>query len=371
MMSNTIADSLTIYDINKLSANVINETLDKMEGTKKGKDKLANVQIIWGEIENKNQTLNDLFNSYELSLFCNRTTLTWFKFGSLTGLKNLIVSNHPKSDTILNYALKVKDPTTEPELISIVELPEETFGKECYFLRYVYQSGLYTIPTPTGNVQYKKNSSLTVFVDEINGIVEVRAKKPLGKKIITQIIEYFEDNPSVINVDVLSKHDNNTKNLADALGGRLIESSGKPALRLNELTDQQSLAIRKILINIDLGLIGSKENELEQAIIDARELLIETNPDVPFLAYILSGLGQVSLGVNNLSGLTETLLGNPLYETVTPHLINEGGYVTFSATCNDLVENHTFLVGVVSNSVFIPGNSNEIAIKAIRNAITT
>lgn len=371
MMPNTIADSLTFYDINKLSANVINETMVKMESTKKGKDKLANVQIIWEEITKENQSLNDLFNSYELSLFCNRTTFTWFKFGSLTGLKSTIVSSHPESDTILNGVLEVEDPTPEPELISIVELPQEIFGKDCYFLRYIYQSGLYTVPTQTGNVQYKKNSSLTVFVDEINGIVEVRAKNPMGKKIVKQISEYFEDDPSAIHVDVLSQHDDDTKNLADALEGRLIESSGKPTLRLNELTEQQSSAIRKILMNIDLGLNDNEENELEQAITDARESLSESNPDVPFLAYILSGLGQVSLGVSDLGGLTQTLLGNPLYETLTPHLKNDGGYVTFSATCNGLEENHTFLVGVVTKSVFIPGNSNEIAIKAIRDAITT
>lgn len=370
-MPNTIADSLTFYDINKLSANVINETMVKMESTKKGKDKLANVQIIWEEITNENQSLNDLFNSHELSLFCNRTTFTWYRFGALTGLKDLIVSTHTESDTILNGVLEVQDPTTEPELISIVELPEETFGQDCYFLRYIYQSGLYTVPTQTGNVQYKKNSSLTVFVDEINGIVEVRAKSPIGKKIVKQINEYFEDDPSATNVDVLSQHDDNIKNLADALEGRLIESIGKPTLRLNELTEQQSSAISKILMNIDLRLSDDGENELEQAITDARELLSESNPEVPFLAHILSGLGQVSMGVSDLGGLSQTLLGNPLYETLTPHLINDGGYVTFSATCNGLEENHTFLVGVGTKSVFIPGNSNELAVKVIRDAVTT
>ncbi|MFG6220148.1 hypothetical protein ACF7N1_13950, partial [Staphylococcus aureus] len=108
----------------------------------------------------------------------------------------------------------------------------DMFGDNCFIARYLYQDGFHNVPTASGNQRYKKVKSLTAFVDEENGIIEVRAKGNLIQRVVENLVGFFGDRPEAYEYSILANHEDNTENLAKALDGYLIESIGEPTLSL-------------------------------------------------------------------------------------------------------------------------------------------
>ena len=146
----------------------------------------------------------------------------------------------------------------------------------------------------------------------------------------------------------------------------MLESSGEPTLPLEDLNDNQVQEIQNILDVIDIGLSQKNSEAIDySSVIDsASEVIFEEQSPVPFLALILAGLDKVSLKT-----FVESLVTSPLYKSLAPYLTNHGGYISFSVTFKSLLDEHTIQVAKQSNTIYFPGNSNEVAIKKVRDAI--
>ncbi|MFS1168398.1 hypothetical protein ACFDAQ_14490, partial [Enterococcus lactis] len=88
---NTFADTLTFYDLQKLPFDVLKEVAENLGYEPSGYRKLALTELIWEQIENNKVTRQNAFSNFELSLFSNKVTFTWYKAATLKGLMNLIV----------------------------------------------------------------------------------------------------------------------------------------------------------------------------------------------------------------------------------------------------------------------------------------
>ncbi|HFX3765314.1 hypothetical protein Q3F51_01730 [Enterococcus faecium] len=362
---NTFADTLTFYDLQKLPFDVLKEVAENLGYEPSGYRKLALTELIWEQIENNKVTRQNAFSNFELSLFSNKVTFTWYKAETLKGLMNLIVKE--KGSVILDGIINIDDEsiTTVPQLIAIAPCVNDVFGDNCFIARYLYQDGFHNVPTASGNQRYKKVKSLTAFVDEENGIIEVRAKGNLIQRVVENLVGFFGDRPEAYEYSILANHEDNTENLAKALDGYLIESIGEPTLSLENLSDEQVNAIKSVLNVVDEGL-GREDIEPNYSLVidAAREVLFDTQDPVPFLALVLAGLDKV-----NLSTLYQSLISSPLYSSLSPYLTNQGGYVKFFSSFNGIKTENTIQVARRSNSVYLPGNSNEITIKKIRDTI--
>ncbi|EJI7260521.1 hypothetical protein IGL07_002171 [Enterococcus sp. DIV1368f] len=362
---NTFADILTFYDLQKLPSDILKEVAENLGYEPSNHKKVALSELIWEQISSDKATKQNAFSDFELSLFSNKVTFTWYKAVTLKGLMDLIVKD--KGAVVLDGIFNIDEETitTVPQLIAIAPCPSEMFGSNCFLARYLYQDGFYYVPTASGNQRFKKIKSLTAFVDEENGIIEVRAKGKLIKRVVENLVSFFGDRPDAYEYSILANHEDNTENLAKALDGYLIESVGEPTLSLENLSDEQLEAIKSVLNVIDEGL--SKEDvepDYSLTIDAAREVLFDTQDPVPFLALVLAGLDKVSL-----STLYQSLISSPLYSSLSPYLTNQGGYVKFHSSFNGIKTENTIQVARRSNSVYLPGNSNEITIKKIRDTI--
>lgn len=362
---NTFADTLTFYDLQKLSLNILKKVADSLGVDSSNQTKVVLVGLIWDKVKDDKETRQNVFSEFELSLFSNKTTFTWYKAASLKGLMNLIVKD--KGSQVLEGILNVDESaiTPVPQLIAVAPCPKDTFGNSCFVARYLYQDGYYYVPTVNGNQKFKKIKPLTAFIDEENGIIEVRAKGPTIKKVVDNLIGFFDDSPEAYEYSVLANHDDNTENLAKALDGYLIESIGEPTLPLENLSDDQVEAIKSVLNVIDEGLCSNEiQPEYSLSINAAREVLFETYEPVPFLALVLAGLDKVSL-----STLYQSLISSPLYSSLSPYLTNQGGYVKFSSVFKGKEIENTIQIARRRNTIYLIGNSNELTIKKIRDTI--
>lgn len=366
VITNSIADTITFYDLQRLPKSILTDVMEQMGEDPKQVSKQVMAETIWAEIKSDRSKRNELLKSHELNLFTNKVTTSYYKTASLKDLNEKIVAK--EGNDVICGQLEIDDESINsiPKIFSICDCPEQTFGKNKFMLRFLYQNGFYYIPTPDGNNQIKKIQTITALVDEENGIIEIRSNTTASKKIPTILANYFEDGPQIDKLNILFKHDETTENLASALQGKLLESSGEPTLPLEELNDIQIQEIQNVLDVIDIGLSQESSEDIDySSVIDsASKAIFEEQSPVPFLALILAGLDKVSLKT-----FVESLVTSPLYKSLAPYLTNHGGYISFSVTFNSLLEEHTIQVAKQSNTIYFPGNSNEVAIKKVRDAI--
>ncbi|EMF0592574.1 hypothetical protein HA908_000004 [Enterococcus faecium] len=362
---NTFSDVITFYDLRNLPHSIIVDIATALGEDTKGLTKNKLVELIWEGIKEDKAIRNQMLKNYEDELYTNKVTLSYYKAASFLGLKNKIIQKEGKN--VIDGTLTIDEEAinTMPKLHSIAEYQNDFFGEKCFIIRYLYQDGYYNIPTPNGNQQIKKIRTLTAYVDEENGILEVRAPKSVAKKVASSLASYYEDNPEVYDFAILGNHGGNSENLAKSLEGHLLESSGEPTLSLNEVTDEQVMAIKSILTSIDTGLSESTEEiDYEKIINDAKEILFSEQEPVPFLALILAGLDKVSLKT-----FVDSLLSSPLYSSLSPYLTNRGGYISFYAQYKNIKNSYTIQVATISNTIYFPGNTNEVAIGKLRKAV--
>ncbi|MBA0948695.1 MULTISPECIES: hypothetical protein [Enterococcus] len=364
--TNSIADTLTFYDLQRLPKNILTDVMEQMGEDPKQVSKQVMAEMIWAEIKTNRSMRNELLEPHELNLFTNKVTTSYYKTASLKDLKEKIIAK--EGTEVITNQIEIDDESINsiPKIFSICDCPEQIFGKNKFMLRFLYQNGFYYIPTPEGNNQIKKIQTITALVDEENGIIEIRSNTTASKKIPTILANYFEDRPQIDKLNILFKHNETTENLARALQGKLLESSGEPTLPLEDLNDNQVQEIQNILDVIDIGLSQKNSEAIDySSVIDsASEVIFEEQSPVPFLALILAGLDKVSLKT-----FVESLVTSPLYKSLAPYLTNHGGYISFSVTFKSLLDEHTIQVAKQSNTIYFPGNSNEVAIKKVRDAI--
>lgn len=362
---NTLADVLTFYDLRSLPHATIKDIAIALGKDTNGSTKNRLVESIWEEIKDNREIRNEILRDYVGELYTNKVTLSYYKAGSFKGLKNKIIEREGRKVIDGNLLVNEEAINTIPKLHSIAEDSGEFFKENCFIAKYLYQDGYYNIPTTDGNQQIKRIRTLTAYIDEDNGILEVRAPKDIAKKVASSLAGYYEDNREVYNLSILGNHEGNSENLAKTLDGYLLESSGEPTLALNEVTDEQVLAIKSILNSIDSGLSESTDEiDYEKIIYEAKEILFSEQDPVPFLALILAGLDKVSLKT-----FVDSLLSNPLYSSLSPYLTNKGGYIRFEAQYKNITSPYTIQVATTSNTIYFPGNTNEIAIDKLRKAV--
>lgn len=362
---NTLADVLTFYDLRSLPHATIKDIAIALGKDTNGSTKNRLVESIWKEIKDNREIRNEILRDYVGELYTNKVTLSYYKAGSFKGLKNKIIEREGRKVIDGNLLVNEEAINTIPKLHSIAEDSGEFFKENCFIAKYLYQDGYYNIPTTDGNQQIKRIRTLTAYIDEDNGILEVRAPKDIAKKVASSLAGYYEDNREVYNLSILGNHEGNSENLAKTLDGYLLESSGEPTLALNEVTDEQVLAIKSILNSIDSGLSESTDEiDYEKIIYEAKEILFSEQDPVPFLALILAGLDKVSLKT-----FVDSLLSNPLYSSLSPYLTNKGGYIRFEAQYKNITSPYTIQVATTSNTIYFPGNTNEIAIDKLRKAV--
>ncbi|HCQ8782592.1 TPA: hypothetical protein OMH65_002623, partial [Enterococcus faecium] len=271
---NTLADVLTFYDLRSLPHATIKDIAIALGEDTNGSTKNRLVEVIWKEIKDNRDLRNEILREYVGELYTNKVTLSYYKAGSFKGLKNKIIEREGRKVIDGNLLINEEAINTIPKLHSIAEDSGEFFKENCFIAKYLYQDGYYNIPTAEGNQQIKKIRTLTAYIDEENGILEVRAPKDIAKKVASSLAGYYEDNREVYNLSILGNHEGNSENLAKTLDGYLLESSGEPTLALNEVTDEQVLAIKSILNSIDSGLSESTDEiDYEKIIYEAKEIL--------------------------------------------------------------------------------------------------
>ncbi|MGF2144029.1 hypothetical protein ACQUEF_01615 [Vagococcus fluvialis] len=362
---NTFSDTLTFYDLQKLPRLILSEIIETCGYNPKDYTKDSMIDTIWGEVQNRDNDKRELFEPYELSLFSNRCSMTWFRAATLRGLKQLIVEQN--GEQVIDGQLEIGEEqiVPAPKLFSIADCPEN-IGDNCFIARFLYQDGYYYIPTIEGNQRLKKVRTLTALIDETHGIIEVRGSKTLSEKVVQVLAAYFDDNPQIQQFAILGNHESNSDQLAATLDGQLIESIGEPNLPLEDLNEEQVEAVVSILNVVDKGLVGKEEIQLDYSgvIQESRDVLFTDSDPVPFLALVLAGLNKVSL-----STLYSSLISSPLYQSLTPHLIDNGGYIRFNSDFLGLIVENTIQVARIANSIVLKSNSNEYAIKKIREAV--
>ncbi|MEK4188120.1 hypothetical protein [Paenibacillus sp. FSL L8-0494] len=294
-------------------------------------------------------------------IFGGKTSVSWYRFTEgLRGIRRLIEENsafNPFESVIIPRRDEI---TSEPVLIGAAEGPNENE----YYLRYMYKVGV-TTEIILDNIEVRpRTTTTTLFVNENNGFIEVRTDPKHAEKIAKHFAQLIREQVIMEPVRVMAPFGNSAEELADALGGELIDTVGKPNLTLEDFTEVQAASVVTILSALDSYFENEDIAELQTNLQEARLSLGEDFSAIPFTSLILNGMEKVGMGVKE-----RDLRGTPLYDYLKTSIEHQGCFIQFPVDEDGVRTTHTIRIGMQSNSVYFMSQSTESAIDFVRTHV--
>lgn len=313
---------------------------------------------IWEYLLRNRHGQNEALDRCKNKLLAGQTSITWYLFdGEIEDAENLIRTNTSFDPFNEILTPEPEELTTEPVLLCAAPGLE---GNDI-FLRYMYKSGVRTDYYVTGVTVSPRSEISTVYLNKQLGILEVRGD-PRKSEIIAKDVARLL-NRQIIIEQVRAPFAQNIHNITDSLDGELIDATSKPEFLIQSFTDDQTKAIVNILNALDKFLKSNETDELVEELKQANEAFDDEMLSIPFAALILNGMEKVGLG-----GERE-LRGLPLYDSFSPYLQHQGGFVRFKFTEDNLEKSYTIRVGVTANSIYFTTPATEQVIDFVRRNV--
>ena len=329
---NTIANIITLGDLIRLPKEMLKEICDDLGVHDDGAADLL-AERIWEKMKEAPDVQEAVFERCGNRVFGGRTSSTWYHSveGDLKGMKDLIVQNSKVNPFEEKHV--PRELGTDPVLVSAAPLE----GDGEYLLRYMYKTGVSRVLVGDTLERTARTAVTTVYVNEEKGILEIRSEPKAAAKIarnlgiLTKTLVKMEQQTAPFGFSV--------EKIADLLGGELIDATGKPELLLEEFSRSQADSVLQILQALDLYFESEDIEELEENLTSARQSLGDEFSALPFTVLILSGMEKVGLGVKG-----RDLRGLPLWDTLKPHLQQQGGWIQFKVLEDGVYNQYTIRV---------------------------
>lgn len=356
-----ISDVVTYYDLSKLQKKHLQELCIELDESDKGlNDELA--YKVWSHIQSDRKQLH----KYENYLLAYRGSVSWYTLSSSildekVSLKKIREKLKLQIDNPFEKIIYYKNDqlTTTPFIFAATEPLNGT-----YFLRVALKDGNVSSLSMRGKDVAPKITLATVFVDENNNILEVRAPFKFAAKIAGELANFIGDDSKADKKNILTCFDSDMGNLANSLNGKIKESIDIPNQIVDDITDEQVKNIANILKSIDKAIQEDEATQLLAEIESSKSILLNDFPEISFLCLILAGLGKVRLGAS-----IDDLRSSPLYDSISPFLENQGGYIEFSANDNGVSVDCLIQVGIKRQTINFSKFANESVIDTIRKLI--
>ncbi|MFJ7731645.1 hypothetical protein ACIQXF_07080 [Lysinibacillus sp. NPDC097231] len=330
---NTIKSLIFPQDLNKLSKTLLKEICNKMTLESVGNvNELAS--RVWEAFEHIE---GDVLKMLSNNIFSGAVSLAWYQATNktnLTGLKQSIIDKMPFNPFETVVTPNSDNVPIDPTIIAAAYIE----GSEAYYLRFIHRTGVNVDYFLTNCREYVKHEITTVYIDEVKGIIEIRASSAVAKKIIAWLAKIVDEEYEFKQYDFLEKYGGTLESLADILQGRLIDATGRPAGLVNAFEETQGQSIVSILSAIDEYYTNGELSVLEQNLNSENITgILETTP---FTLLLLSGLETIGLGsIRELRGL-------PLYNYLEPYLSKQKGSILFEHSVDGVKQEFSIRIGV-------------------------
>jgi len=321
---------------------------------------------IWQRIKDDQDLKRTTLDKCKDKLLCGKISVTWFiPNKKIEGCKEFIIENSGFNPFENIRIPKIQDLTSTPVLICGAEGNE----KGEYYLRFMYKSGISRNFYGFDMDLLPKSSISTVYINEREGIVEVRADTRKGREIVAQLEELMSPllNSSRVSfeqADIIAPFSYDADKIADALNGDLLDIKAKPELLFEDINEEEAQAIVNILTALDSYFREEDVNKLTEELRQTREVFGDDLLSTPFTALILAGLDRVGMG-----GSGRGLRGKPLYDFFKPFLQHQGGFIRFPINEGGVEQSYTIRVGFATKSVFFVKPATEHVIKYVRQHV--
>ncbi|KOS64689.1 hypothetical protein FJQ98_14480 [Lysinibacillus agricola] len=334
---NTIKSLIFPQDLTRLNKTLLKEVCHKMtlESTGNVNDLASRVWDAFEHIE------DDVFKKISNNIFSGPVSLAWYQTtnqNGLTGLKQSIIDKMPFNPFETVITPNSESVPIEPTIIAAAGIE----SSQAYYLRFIHRTGVNVDYFLTNRREYIKHEITTVYIDEIKGILEVRASSTVAKKIIAELAKIVDIKYEFKQYDFLEKYGGSLEPLADVLQGKLIDATGRPAGLVNTFEETQGQSIVSILSAIDEYYTNGELSVLEQNL-NSEDItgILETTP---FTLLLLSGLETIGLGsIRELRGL-------PLYNYLEPYLSKQKGSILFEHSVGGVVQEYSIRIGITTKT---------------------
>jgi hypothetical protein len=299
---------------------------------------------------------------YKNRLLCGRTSVTWYRLseqGALNGSKDRIISacsfnpfntmNIPEKTTL----------TSVPVIIGASQGEVETQ----YYLRFMFKSGVSKSYYANDVVLMPITSVVTVFVDELHNLIEVRTEHRAAAKVAHAFAQAIGKQILLEPIQVLAPFGGAVEEIATKLNGYLIESLSKPEKLFDEFTKEQANSLVNIMSALDEYFQNEDVDKLRTDLSEAR-YSFGSEFGAPFTALVLSGLDKMNIGVSG-----RDLRGHPLYDALKPYLQHQGGYIEFDCNEDLLSSKYKIRVGLKTNSIEFLTPATENVLNFVRENV--
>lgn len=330
---NTIKSLIFPQDLHRLSKTLLKEICNKMTLDTNGNvNELAS--RVWDVFEHID---GDVLKIISDTIFSGAVSLAWYQPTNktdLTGFKQSIINKMPFNPFKTVVTPNSENVPIDPTIIGAADID----GSQIYYLRFIHRTGVNVDYFLANRREYIKHEITTVYIDEVKGIIEVRASSAVAKKIIAWLTKVVDEQFEFKQYDLLENYGGNLATLADSLQGRLIDATGRPAGLVNTFEETQGQSIVSILSAIDEYYTNGELSVLEQNL-NCEHItgILETTP---FTLLLLSGLETIGLGsIRELRGL-------PLYNYLEPYLSKQKGSILFEHSVDGVKQEYSVRIGV-------------------------
>lgn len=304
---------------------------------------------------------NEALNRVQSRLLAGKTSVTWFLGNQENIFENVLEKIYEISPNLENNIehIPTEQITTDPRLIAIAQ----GMGNKIY-LRFIYNSSVRREVNGLNVNTVAKTEITTVLIDTGSNILEIRTESKKAARIASAIATLLGEEISFEQITVLNNFDNNVELIANALEGELIDATSTPELNLENLNREHTTAMLDILNALNSFFEEEDEEALLTTMRDSLEIFDDHILTVPFTALILNGMEKVGLRVNE-----GDLRNHPLYETLSPHLLHQGGFIKFNVTISGVEQSFTIRVGITTNSIYFTTPAMEEVITFVNERV--
>ena len=363
---NNIVDIIFPYDLARLPKEKLVEIAPIF-------DLATNVQGIiladgiWDKIKGDNASKQSILHIIRETIFCGRSCITWYRLTEQQ--KNLDLKKIFTTKLTYNPFEEIKVSASSQGIVETI-LGGVDLGDSKYLLRYIVKTGIHKVSYGTEIITQPLTSMVTIYIDQQKGFIEVRCDSKAIKKTETMLGNIIgSSTEEVIERISIRPYAENIGDLAQVLGGVLIETNSIPDKILKTLQEDQIRAIVNALRALDCYFDDGESDRLLEDIQSSKNVL-ETDEEfigIPFTAIVLAGMHKLGLSLGKESECD--LKNHPLFATLNPYLQHQNGFIRFKAIEDGVEQRHTIKVGMSSDSVSFWTFATEKAIETIRQKL--
>lgn len=353
-----IKDTMFVQDLFKLTKPILKEIATNLDidSSSSGKDQL--VMLINENRDKLNPAATEIIE--DTILATKSTSVSWFRFDpkiSFEQFKDLIVRNNPTNPFESMAHVDYEELTTQPTLI----LGSTRNDESGIYLRYIYKSGVRYVTTPTSIRAVSKSNIATAYYDVELGILEVRGDSKKSMELARAVAQLL--NLQVTMEQIETPFEFEIGDIADSLGGELIETTSKPELYFEEFPEEDLRSVLSVLEALDDYIKTQDVSSMEAQLQAISDTFGQGDAIVPFAALILSGLETV--GVASRSEIRSL----PLFNYLEPHLQHQGGFIKFPYSIDGVEDSYTVRIGMNTKSVVFVSQVTEEIIDFVRRSV--